>query len=303
MVFNQTGTLANVKRHDYLPFGEELFATIGGRDPAFGYASGDGVRQQFTSKERDVDTGLDYFLARYYSPTQGRFSSPDDFKGGADELGILGSGHPEKQALFYADITNPQSLNKYHYCLNNPLRYVDPDGQNPQDSFEIRLQHHIRQQLEGKITEREYWARLRAAGAGAVVGVAAIIAARVGYAALTAAALWATQNPQAAQQVAQEIAQASSGSPAPATLGTPLTSIFGVQKNALTSGTLLFGSMKNAEVAAQFSKNGDTLVAGIVGVFNKTEGLSGSSIKSLVNSVKDFARQEGYRRWNCKLSV
>jgi hypothetical protein len=29
---------------------------------------------------------------------------------------------------FYADLTNPQSLNKYQYCYNNPLRYTDPDG-------------------------------------------------------------------------------------------------------------------------------------------------------------------------------
>jgi hypothetical protein len=63
MVLDQTGALANVKRHDYLPFGEELFAPAGGRTTAMGYASGDNVRQQFTLKERDFETGLDYFLA------------------------------------------------------------------------------------------------------------------------------------------------------------------------------------------------------------------------------------------------
>ena len=74
IVIDQTGTLANIKRHDYLPFGEELFAGSGGRTVGMGYAGGDGVRQQFTSKERDVETGLDYFLARYYSSSQGRFT-------------------------------------------------------------------------------------------------------------------------------------------------------------------------------------------------------------------------------------
>src|SRR5688572_2967882 len=96
MIFDQTGNLANMKRHDYLPFGEELFVPSGGRTAAMGYSGGDGVRQQFTSKERDIETGLDYFLARYYSSAQGRFTSPDEFKGGPDELWTLGSGDPEK---------------------------------------------------------------------------------------------------------------------------------------------------------------------------------------------------------------
>jgi RHS repeat-associated protein len=77
MIFDQTGDLADMKRHDYLPFGEELFPPTGGRTAAMGYSGGDGVRQQFTQKERDVETGLDYFLARYYSSAQGRFTSPD----------------------------------------------------------------------------------------------------------------------------------------------------------------------------------------------------------------------------------
>ena len=48
MIFDQTGELANMTRHDYLPFGEELFAPTGGRTVAMGYSGGDGVRQQFT---------------------------------------------------------------------------------------------------------------------------------------------------------------------------------------------------------------------------------------------------------------
>ena len=64
------------------------------------------MRQKFTSKERDNETGLDYFLARYYSSTQGRFTSPDEFKGGPDELFVLGSGDNRKQAYLM-----PRSLN------------------------------------------------------------------------------------------------------------------------------------------------------------------------------------------------
>ena len=116
-------------RHDYLPFGEELFANMGGRTTGQGYAEQfgvkDGVRQQFTGKERDNETGLDYFEARYYSSTQGRFTSPDEFTGGPTELFAEVAAH---NPTFYADFLQPQSLNKYQYCLNNPLKFVDPDG-------------------------------------------------------------------------------------------------------------------------------------------------------------------------------
>lgn len=49
-----------MKHHDYLPFGEELYAGVSGRTAQQGYSGGDGIRQQFTSKERDIETGLDY---------------------------------------------------------------------------------------------------------------------------------------------------------------------------------------------------------------------------------------------------
>ncbi len=92
-------------RHDYLPFGEEV-GLRGGRSDQNGYV-GDTVRQKFTRKERDNETGLDYSINRYYSSTQGRFT-------GADPL----SGEPKR----------PQSWNRYSYVLNNPLRFIDPDG-------------------------------------------------------------------------------------------------------------------------------------------------------------------------------
>jgi RHS repeat-associated protein len=65
---------------------------------------------QFTGKERDAESGLDYFGARYYASSMGRFSSPDP------------------SGLYLADPTNPQSLNLYNYVLNNPLASIDPDG-------------------------------------------------------------------------------------------------------------------------------------------------------------------------------
>ncbi|HET9711451.1 MAG TPA: RHS repeat-associated core domain-containing protein, partial [Pyrinomonadaceae bacterium] len=114
MVFDQSGTEANVKRHDYLPFGEELFAGTGGRTVAQGYTAADGVRQQFTSHERDTETGLDYMHARYYHGLQGRFTSTDPF---------LASGRS----------ANPQSWNRYAYVLNNPVRLTDPTGYEDKD--------------------------------------------------------------------------------------------------------------------------------------------------------------------------
>jgi RHS repeat-associated protein len=109
MVLDQTGSLTALKRHDYLPFGEELFAPTSGRTAAQGYASDDGVRQHFTAKERDVETGLDYFGARYYASIQGRFTAADP---------LLSSGRS----------LQPQSWNRYSYVVNRPLSVVDPNG-------------------------------------------------------------------------------------------------------------------------------------------------------------------------------
>ena len=70
----------------------------------------DATEHHFTSKERDIESGNDYFEARYYASSMGRFLSPDP------------------SGLYYADPNNPQSFNLYSYALNNPLKFVDPTG-------------------------------------------------------------------------------------------------------------------------------------------------------------------------------
>ncbi len=64
---------------------------------------------RYTGKERDAESGLDYFGARYYGSALGRFTSPDP---------LMASAHA----------SDPQSWNRYAYAMNNPLRFVDPDG-------------------------------------------------------------------------------------------------------------------------------------------------------------------------------
>jgi len=63
------------------------------------------VRSRCTGKERDAETGLDYFGARYMSSAQG----PD-------------------QPFADQHVEDPQSWNMYGYVRNNPLRHTDPDG-------------------------------------------------------------------------------------------------------------------------------------------------------------------------------
>jgi RHS repeat-associated protein len=112
MIFDQSGSLATTSRHDYLPFGEEIFAGTAGRTTTLGYTNGDGARQKFTLKERDIETGLDYFGARYYGSTQGRFTGADPISLGVDRL------------------FDPQRFNRYAYVRNNPLMFTDPDGRD-----------------------------------------------------------------------------------------------------------------------------------------------------------------------------
>jgi RHS repeat-associated protein len=110
-----TGADGSVKaRHDYLPFGEEVVSPLGGRSNQSGYAA-DTMTQKFTGKERDSETQLDYFGARYFSSAQGRFTSVDPLQSSANTA-------------------EPQTWNRFAYVSNNPLRYVDTNGMIQRDS-------------------------------------------------------------------------------------------------------------------------------------------------------------------------
>ena len=86
-----------------LPFGDQLSCS-----------GADDNKLHFTAKERDTESGNDYFGARYLSSSMGRFLSPD------------WSTNPSN--IPYAVFSNPQSLNLYAYVYNNPLTNVDLDG-------------------------------------------------------------------------------------------------------------------------------------------------------------------------------
>jgi RHS repeat-associated protein len=79
------------------------------------------VRSRFTGKERDTESGNDYFGARYYASSMGRFMSPD--------------WSAKAEPVPYAKLDNPQSLNLYAYVLNNPLSRADLDGVPRQNSI------------------------------------------------------------------------------------------------------------------------------------------------------------------------
>src|SRR3989339_1344732 len=63
--------------------------------------------RKYTGQILDDNTGLYYYNARYYDPQLGTFLTPD---------------------IFIQNLYDPQSLNRYAYCRNNPIIYADPDG-------------------------------------------------------------------------------------------------------------------------------------------------------------------------------
>jgi RHS repeat-associated protein len=78
-------------------------------DDTFAVTGTDYDQYHFAQLDYDIESMTDHAQFRQYSPTQGRWMSPDPYDGSYDA-------------------SNPQSFNRYAYVLNNPLAYVDPDG-------------------------------------------------------------------------------------------------------------------------------------------------------------------------------
>ncbi|MBK9164167.1 MAG: RHS repeat-associated core domain-containing protein [Acidobacteria bacterium] len=92
---------ATISRRDFMPYGEEIARQNYGSDT---------IRQKFTGYERDNEASLDFAQARMYSFQHGRFNAVD----------------PIFESM---DTALPQSMNRYLYVLNNPLFFVDPNGE------------------------------------------------------------------------------------------------------------------------------------------------------------------------------
>jgi RHS repeat-associated protein len=99
------------------------------------------VWPRYTNKERDTESGNDYFLARYYNSNTGRFLSPD--------------WSAKEEPVPYAQLTDPQSLNLYSYVENNPMRKVDLDGHDFWDKLN-NLAHGKGYKDTATVTQRQW---------------------------------------------------------------------------------------------------------------------------------------------------
>ena len=113
VVTNYDGTVAQMCMN--LPFGDELICS-----------TNDLSEQHFTGQIHDQETGNDYFNARYYSNSTGRFLSPDPYEIVTHKN--LGKSAKQRTQLLQSFISNPQAWNKYAYGLDNPLRNTDVGG-------------------------------------------------------------------------------------------------------------------------------------------------------------------------------
>lgn len=95
---NYTTIPSGEEESDFYPYGGEM--QLCDRSPQ---------HYKFTGKERDSESGLDYFGARHYGSSLGRFLQPDE-------------------AFNDQNTHDPQSWNLHSYVRNNPLRYTDPTG-------------------------------------------------------------------------------------------------------------------------------------------------------------------------------
>ncbi len=112
-----------VWRADYRPFGEIQSES--------GTAENNRL---FVGKEKDDETGLYYFGARYMDDRLGRFISPDP----------IGAVDPKTGKINSMVLLNPQRQNYYAYALNNPYSYIDANGEAAASILRLGIQIGIK---------------------------------------------------------------------------------------------------------------------------------------------------------------
>ena len=237
-----------------LPFGDALNCTPSVTDSPL----------HFTGKQRDTESGLDNFGARYNASSMGRFMTPD------------WSAKP--QGVPYAVLDDPQSLNLYAYVRNNPLTRTDPNGH-----CDVEGQHHSffwcvahsagiiqtqkekeAEKLNQQKREQASWERFHASHPN------------WSYAQYRLFVAMATMLPGPMEMsVAGEGAEALGGAAANAN---KLFHIFGKTEPNLEGLIAKFGSQEEAYKALLQATEAVVKQDGVTGVFEKTVQVAGESI-------------------------
>jgi RHS repeat-associated protein len=266
VITNVTETVKD--ESDYYPFGGERMIT--NQDPN---------QYKFTGKERDTETGLDYFGARFYSSNVGRFGSTDSLLQSESRL------------------VNPQGWNAYAYALNNPLFFVDPRGNEagyyyapdgkmvaPTEKNFPKSDHPIRDTLLlGSATGGALM------GGGAAIGLVRSFGTQL--TALYAAAKSYFLSP-GGQQLAQDSIEALNPGGGSLNMGR-VAANFGFREGfASAGGGLVGGTLKNgATVAAAFSKEGSGLGVTISMVGGNIKGTLAQIEAGAINAAKGEGAQ------------
>ena len=263
-VSNSNYTIA---RHDYLPFGEEIQAGTFGRTADLGYGF-DPTPRRFTGKERDTESGLDYFGARYYSGAQGRFTSADE---------PFADQSPD----------DPQSWNLYSYVRNQPLSFVDPSGRQgefPTTYFYARADMFLSQPNGFQLYHQQVMLDSKLAGFE-LIGRAGILGAIFGGPPVWTNARLFLANPVGAAGAAWATAQTWAASPAgQSTLLGAGEAASGAPPGALSLGAQMGLGLTTARGEAFFWSGRTAGVGGEAVAANLARASGGTTLEMLLQA-------------------
>jgi RHS repeat-associated protein len=224
-----------------LPFGDGLSCSGGNLQAP--------TEHHFTGKERDTESGNDYFGARYYASSMGRWMSPD--------------WSAKIMPVPYAKLDNPQSLNLYIYAGNNPLIHIDADGHCWPQSLCNAVQNAFNATYNWVTSNHSASASASAtAGQGSGSAGPLSVDAKAGTAKASASASWkgtdksASANANASASVAETTINVTSHS---------TTQVNALTANAGTDAEVSLGGKNGPGVQTSASANADVLTASETG--------------------------------------